>query len=163
MNDYLHLEQSDRKTRWNMKSEICIISCGAKKIWNTNPDTPKTRAKDAYIGPLFKKCKEYADTLYPESWYILSDKYGLIHPDTLISDYNTPPSAIDGNRDFIMFVSAQVSKLKLNPAIIVTTTGQIHQSIIKAVFTKSKIINPLSGLGQGKRMQKINQILGEKK
>ena len=146
-----------------MKSEICIISCGAKKIWNTNPDAPKTPAKDAYIGPLFKKCKEYADTLYSDSWYILSDKYGLIHPDTLISDYNTPPSAIAGNQDFIRFVSVQVSKLKLNPAIVITTTGQIHQSIIRSVFMNSKIINPLSGLGQGKRMQKINQMLGEKK
>jgi len=142
-----------------MKSEICIISCGAKKIFDTSPEIKQTQAKLAYTGPLFKKCKEFAEMFFPGNWFIISDKYGLIHPDMIIKDYNIPPSAIKGDIKFLQFVKSQSKSLKLSPISIITTSGQIHESVIRAVFTNSKITNPLSGLGQGKRMQKLNELM----
>ena len=146
-----------------MKSEICIISCSAKKIWSKSPDVGEVPAKDAYIGPLFKKCREFAEMFFPGRWYILSDKYGIITPDTLISDYNLPPSAIDGNPRFIEFVISQSNSLHLHPTSIVSTTGKIHKSVIRTAFKDAKYIDPLSGLVQGKRMQRLNQLMEAKK
>jgi len=47
---------------------LCIIPCGNRKIWDKNPNTGPTRAKDVYIGPFAKKCKDYAEKFYPSSW-----------------------------------------------------------------------------------------------
>ena len=163
MNGYPHLGQSDRKTRWNMKSEICIISCGAKKAWDSDPGDCKIPVKDLFTGCLFKKCRKFAEAFYPDNWYILSGKYGLIHPDKHVRYYHLKtPSVLKGNLEYINFVKRQADLMNLKPTIIVSTCGNVHQSVVNAVFTNSKIINPLSGLGQGKRMQKINHMLEAK-
>lgn len=66
-----------------MKS-LCIVPCGNKKIWDKYPDAGETRAKDVYIGSFIRKCQEYALKFYPESWCILSAKYGFIFPEEVI-------------------------------------------------------------------------------
>ena len=90
-------------------SDICIISCGARKVWKSDNSRKLVPAKDAYTGPLFKKCKEYAETA----------------------------------------------------SIITTTSGKIHQDILNKVFPESSFQNPVSKLSQGKRLQKLNQLLND--
>ena len=46
--------------------DLCIVTCGKKKIWDKNPDSGPTEAKNVYIGPLSKKAKEYAEKYYPK-------------------------------------------------------------------------------------------------
>jgi len=68
---------------------LCIIPCGNRKIWDKNPNAGPTRAKDVYIGPFAKKCKEYAEKFYLSSWCILSAKYGFLFPDDIVpGSYN---------------------------------------------------------------------------
>jgi hypothetical protein len=43
-----------------------------------------TRARDLYVSDWFRKASAYADRVADE-WYILSAKYGLLPPDTVIS------------------------------------------------------------------------------
>ena len=141
-----------------MTDSICIISCGNTKIWKKDPNLGKVKAKDAYIGGLFKKNRAFAEKFFPE-WYILSDHYGLITPDIEIEDYNIPPSAVKGNLRFLAIVMRQREDLNLNPAKVVTTTGSIHYEIIKRVFFETDITNPLAGMSQGKRMKELNNLM----
>ena len=141
-----------------MEKTICIISCGNTKIWKKTPSLGKVKAKDAYIGGLFRKNRAFAERFFSE-WYILSDLYGLIRPDHEIEDYNILPSAIKGNLKFLGFVMKQKEDLNLAPSLIITTTGAIHHDIIKRIFMGIKIVNPLEGMSQGKRMQEINRFL----
>jgi cytoplasmic iron level regulating protein YaaA (DUF328/UPF0246 family) len=46
------------------------------------------KARDAYVGPLFRACRRYAEAFYPDDWFIFSAKYGLLKPDELIRNYD---------------------------------------------------------------------------
>ena len=61
---------------------IVLISCVKKK------QSHKSKSKDLYISPLFRKNLAYAQKLKPDMIYILSAKYGLLDLDTEIEDYN---------------------------------------------------------------------------
>ncbi len=52
--------------------QIVLISCVSKKL------NAKSKAKDLYISPLFKKNLKYATSLNPDETFILSAKYGLV-------------------------------------------------------------------------------------
>jgi len=59
---------------------LCVIPCGKTKIWDKKPDAGSTNARDVYIGPFAKKCREYAEKFYSTSWCILSAKHGFLFP-----------------------------------------------------------------------------------
>ena len=44
------------------------------------------QAKNLYVSPWFKKAVAYSQ-IQPTPWYILSAKYGLVHPDDEIEPY----------------------------------------------------------------------------
>jgi hypothetical protein len=62
--------------------KIVLIACASQKR------SYRTRAKDLYISPLFKKNLVYARRLNPDMIYILSAKYGLLDLETEIDPYN---------------------------------------------------------------------------
>ena len=62
--------------------KVVLISCVSTKLLH------KARAKDLYLSPLFRMNWEYANSLKPHAIYILSAKYGLVHPETKIETYN---------------------------------------------------------------------------
>lgn len=67
--------------------KIAILSCSKKKnpLGEVNP----IEAKDLYQGNIFKKSYTYAkDFLKLDKIYILSAKYGLLHPSDKISSYD---------------------------------------------------------------------------
>jgi hypothetical protein len=62
--------------------KIVLISCVSQKL------THRSKAKDLYISPLFKKNLAYARRLNPDAIYILSAQYGLLDLETEIEPYN---------------------------------------------------------------------------
>lgn len=64
-------------------SYLVIVSCGRQKIWERNPETGPSRAADAYISPVFRASRRYAET-FATRWVILSAKYGFIDPGFVI-------------------------------------------------------------------------------
>ncbi len=62
--------------------KIVLISCVSKKR------PVKSKARDLYISPLFKKNLEYALKLKPDQIFILSAKYGLVSLDEEIEPYD---------------------------------------------------------------------------
>jgi len=64
-----------------MGKKVALVSCVSKK-----DDKPRP-AKDLYQSHWFKKASAYAKQIGDE-WYILSAKYGLLSPKTIISPYD---------------------------------------------------------------------------
>lgn len=62
--------------------KIVLISCASKK------EKTKTKAKDLYIGTLFKYSLAYAKQLNPDRIYILSAEYGLVDLEQEIEPYD---------------------------------------------------------------------------
>lgn len=64
-----------------MSKTIVLVACVSKKQKNPQP------AKDLYISDWFIKASVFAQQ-HADQWYILSAKYGLLLPITLIEPYN---------------------------------------------------------------------------
>jgi hypothetical protein len=141
---------------------ICIIPCGSKKIWDINIHAGPTRAKDVYHGSFARKCQQYAETFYPESWCILSAKYGFLFPADIVpgpynvtfNDKNTNPISTEN-------LSRQVKKKGLDIfGEIIVLGGKNYTDRISEVFSDKDIFAPLKGCkGMGYVMGKLNEAL----
>lgn len=60
---------------------IALVSCVKKKR------IVRSRAADLYVSTLFRLSYEYAKKLKADQIWILSAKYGLLHPDTEVYPY----------------------------------------------------------------------------
>ena len=67
---------------------VLLVGCGASKVWRKKPALGRVPAKDAYTSSLFRLCRAYAEKYYPGRWVIISAKYGLLDPSTLIANYD---------------------------------------------------------------------------
>lgn len=131
---------------------LCVISCGNRKIWDTNPAAGPTKARDVYIGPFAKKCKDYAEMFYPVTWCYLSPRYGFVGPDELVSGpYNKSFNIKSTHPITLKQLRAQIIKKGLEGyEEIVIIAGQNQVDIVSKVFPDKKIIAPLKdckGLG----------------
>lgn len=66
-----------------MRSALCILPCGMKKIWDVAPEAGPTAARSAYVGSLHKACRNYAEA-FCDQWVILSAKHGFLLPDDIV-------------------------------------------------------------------------------
>ncbi len=143
------------------KRILVIVSCSARKIWDKNPNMGPVKARDAYIGPLFRLAKRYAE-LSGCDWLILSAKYGFIEPDYVIpGNYNatfkdprTNPISLDDLR-------RQVVEKKLYEYDKVIVLGSRHySSIVRSVFREYnvEVEAPLEGLSIGKMLTKLKKM-----
>ncbi len=67
--------------RNKMAKKIVLVACVSKK--NKRPMV----ARDLYISDWFKKASAYAETI-SDKWYVLSAKYGLVDPNSVITPYD---------------------------------------------------------------------------
>jgi len=143
---------------------LCIIPCGSKKIWDKKRNAGPTKAKDVYIGVFSNKCQEYAEKAYPESWCILSAKYGFLFPDDIIPrSYNVSFNDKKSNPITLDELSGQIKEKSLDKYDeIVVLGGKNYKEVIETVFPKKEIINPLSGCkGMGYMIGKLNSLIKE--
>jgi cytoplasmic iron level regulating protein YaaA (DUF328/UPF0246 family) len=140
---------------------LCIIPCGKTKIWDKKPDAGSTKARDVYIGPFAKKCREYAEKFYPKSWCILSAKYGFLFPYDIVRAYNVTFKKKSTNPISQDKLSKQIIEKGLNNYDrIVVLGGKDYVNIIKAVFPQKEVHAPLIGCrGNGEMMKKINEAI----
>lgn len=129
--------------------KLCIVPCGILKIWDKNPNAGPTKARDVYIGAFAKKCIEYAEKFYPNSYVILSAKYGFLFPDELIPEsYNVTFNDPKTNPISVNELKKQAKQKKLMKYDeIVVVAGSKYVRIVEKVFTGKKITTPLKGLG----------------
>lgn len=145
---------------------LCIISCGNKKIWSKYPNAGPTKAKDVYIGPFAKKCKEYAENFYPDSWCVLSAKYGFLFPEDIVPEsYNVTFKKKSTNPITLKELKIQSEEKNIKDFDdFVVVGGKDYVKIIFELFPSKDIKTPLKGCkGNGSMQKLMNKALEERK
>lgn len=133
-------------------AKIVLIACVNKK------SAHKTKTRDLYISPLFKMNLKYAESLKPDSVFILSAEYGLVGLDEEIEPYdktlNNMPS-----KDIEAWGNSVISKLKkaadLNSDEFILLAGDKYRRFLIPHIKNYKI--PLKGLSIGKQLQFLKE------
>lgn len=140
---------------------ITVISCGKVKS-----EKPICAAKDAYLGKAFILKKQFSE-LFGHPWFILSAKYGLMKPNTIIDpNYDeTIRSKKDINR-----ISEKISRQLLNypefsfsNKILFLGPQSYAESLRNALPTtqQSKLVHITKGLRQGESQKAINNLISK--
>lgn len=82
------LRREHRAVPERRSKRLIVIACGKRKVWDEDPNHDECSAKDAYRGQFFTVNRKYAERFAPNDWMILSARFGFLHPDTPITDYN---------------------------------------------------------------------------
>lgn len=151
--------------RYDIKNDkinkIVIIACG-----KTKNDVPKCEAKDAYIGVPFKFKREYAEKS-GYSWFIMSAKYGLLRPNSMINpNYNV---TIKSKKDIVQLsskVKRQIPKhieFTFADEIVFLGPEAYVESLKKAIpkRMKIKVTHVTKGLKQGESIKTIKELINK--
>ncbi|WCN39367.1 DUF6884 domain-containing protein [Aneurinibacillus uraniidurans] len=142
---------------------LCIIPCGAKKIWDKHPEIGAVEAKNAYISPFGKACQAYATRFFTD-WVFLSAKYGFLGPtDRIPQNYDL---AFDHKSPDIITLESlqqQVEKQALHHFDdIIVLGGKKHRRVVEQLFEKEKLQYPLEGCqGIGYMLQRLQHAVQE--
>lgn len=129
--------------RHAVDGDTVLVSCVGKKRTTACP------AKDMYVSDWFIKAREWAEE-NGARWFILSAKYGLLHPDTIIEPYEKTLNAmpVDERRIWGEQVNTAISSL---PGRLVCLAGKKYRE-----FLATPMLSPLKGLGIGEQLQWFN-------
>ena len=137
---------------------LCIVQCGKRKIWDRDPKAGPTEAHRVYIGPLAVSCRKYAQRFFPNSWCIISAKYGFLFPgDVVEGPYNVTFSDPTTNPIALPELLKQAHEKQLDKyERIVIAAAKGYASRIQHVFHDREILTPLGGCtSQGDMMRKL--------
>ncbi len=124
---------------------LCVVSEGSKKIWDIDPKAGPTNSRDAYVGPLTKKCIEYAEIFHPYSWCILSANYGFLLPDDTVpgpyhASFGDDSAAISKKELWEQIEEKELDEYEM----IIVLAGKEYVDVLNEVFSQQKIVNPLN-------------------
>lgn len=117
-------------------ADLSIIPCGRKKIWDKHPELGAVPAKDAYIGTLHRRSRQYAD-MFTDQWVILSAKHGFLFADDVVDG----PYDVTFNQKSDQIITfdqliRQAEEKQLNQFDrLVVLTGKKYQPVINGTFT----------------------------
>ena len=139
-----------------MAQKIALVSCVSEKA------SAACAARIFYTSTWFQKAALYA-TQTANEWYILSAKYGLVHPDQVLEPYNTTLKTmgkIDRQKWAEGVFSSLQSHLKSGDAVILLAGQTYREFLVNPISQMSCSISiPLEGLRIGEQMQWLNQHL----
>ena len=128
---------------------LYLVSCVSQKLAIPAP------AKDLYISSLFQKSRAYVERL-GQPWFILSAKYGLVHPDQVIEPYDLTLNGM-GVADRRRWSDTVMSQLQphLNGVNeVVFLAGRSYCKYLKPQLVKRgvAVLDPMKGLQIGRRL-----------
>ncbi|GGK04804.1 hypothetical protein GCM10007063_28920 [Lentibacillus kapialis] len=115
--------------------DLSIIPCGRKKIWDTHPEWGAVSAKNAYIGTLHRRTRQYAE-LFTDQWVILSAKHGFLFAEDMVDG---PYDVTFGQKsDEIIPFDQLISQIKDKQLDqferLVILTGKKYKPVINTAF-----------------------------
>lgn len=135
--------------------KIVLIQCCSQK------NSIRDKAINVYASPLFKYSLGYAKSLSPDMIYILSAKYGIITPDTIISDYNmtlNKMSLPDRKRWAYTVLQYLGNHTRLKTDEYIILAGQKYREYLVPYMNYYRI--PLEGMRIGYQLQYLkHQVL----
>jgi len=130
---------------------LIIVGCGKAKIWYKRRDIGKVEAHEAYVGPLFRSARRFAEK-HGKDWLILSAKYGLLRPKQPISDYDVTigsPGAVTTKQ-----LRQQWRRLRNAPLVAVCLASKKYVDLLRASIPEGvSIRTPLEGMDLFERMR----------
>ncbi len=109
-----------------------------------------------------RKCIDYAEKFYPDSWMILSAKHGFMKGDEIIyKPYNACFHIKDSNPISLDELKCQAEDKNLNRYDnILVLGGKYYTSLIRAIFPQKYVYNPLENCkGIGYMISKLNKAI----
>jgi hypothetical protein len=133
--------------------QIVLISCVSKKR------PAKSKARDLYISPLFRKNLQYALKLQPDQIHILSAKYGLVPLDEEIEPYDLTLNTMSAKeiKDWSQSVLNDLaSRTNLQEDQFIFLAGAKYRSYLVGHMAHVEV--PLEGLTIGRQLQKLTEL-----
>lgn len=144
---------------------LCIIPCGSKKIWDSQPEAGETEAMRVYKSAFHRACQSYARTFFTD-WVILSAKHGFLLPhDQVSANYDVAFGTRNPEIISIERMSTQAKEKHLDEAEeVIVLGGKKFAAFIPRVFPEQRIEFPLADCqGIGYMLQKLNRAVEQKR
>lgn len=128
---------------------LALVSCGKNKL------SREAKAKELYIGELFKKARNNAETNY-DKWLILSALHGVVDPESLIEPYDY--TLIGKTKEVVKLWSDEVFvKIKetigRDTIIHIYAGNDYRKFLIPLLESEGYTVDvPLKGLGIGQQL-----------
>lgn len=133
---------------------VALVSCVKSKLGRPAP------ARDLYVSELFRGSRAYAER-HAGAWFILSAKYGLLHPDTVIEPYELTLKTMStaDRRAWARGVHSQMQEAGLlQPGTtFLWLAGADYQRDLRAPLSAYDHEDPLTGLNFRQRIQWLGQ------
>lgn len=137
---------------------VALVGCASQKLKRPAP------ARELYVSALFKKASAYAQQ-EADSWFILSAKHGLVHPDEVLEPYDVKLGTKQAGpiHDWSQKVRAQLIEHVPVYAEVLLLAGGQYQYAIGSPSNPSpwRVHDPMKGMQIGQRLQFLNSALGK--
>lgn len=135
---------------------MVLVSCVAGKKFSPAP------AGDLYVSKLFSKVRAYVEQL-DHPWFVLSAKYGLVHPDEVIEPYdctlNTMRTA-DRRKWAFEVLSQLIPRLGVVESVTFFAGQRYREFLEQPLRTRGLNVEvPMRGLKIGEQLRWLNQRL----
>lgn len=128
---------------------IALVSCVKSKAAGPRP------AKNLYTSALFRYQRAYAEEC-ADRWFIISAKYGLVHPDNVIEPYEQTLAGapVAARREWARRVFRQMESAELTAGrkTFLWLAGQAYQKELRVLLHAQEHIDPLAGMPFGHRL-----------
>ena len=112
-------------------------------------------AKNLYRSPLLKLARARVER-EEAPWYILSAKYGLVHPDTEIAPYDETLNrmGVDQRREWAARVVTQMDEMLPEADEVVIFAGQRYREFLEGYLRRrfNSVKVPMEGLRIGQQL-----------
>ncbi|MEO5331115.1 MAG: hypothetical protein H7839_03765 [Magnetococcus sp. YQC-5] len=134
--------------------KLVLVSCVSKK------QISSCRAADLYTSPWFRKARGLVESTADASWFILSAKYELLHPDTIIAPYNETLKNMsnDNRRAWASRVKHQMETELPDAQEVIILAGHHYRKFLLP-YLKQRFINitiPMEKLRIGQQLSWLN-------
>ena len=134
--------------------DVMLVSCVSLK------KSQSVKGKDLYISSWFKKARKYAER-HADSWYILSAKYHLLHPEAVAEPYNLTLNHMK-QRELREWARITLEMLKeelySGDTMIILAGMNYRRFLLDGLRDMCReIVIPMEGLGIGKQLQWLDR------
>lgn len=132
-----------------MTDRLFLVSCVSKKQASASP------AKSLYQSLLFNLARAWVER-EEAPWYILSAKYGLVHPDTEIAPYDETLNrmGVAQRREWAARVETQMDDMLPEADKVVIFAGQRYREYLEGYLRRrfNSVTVPMEGLRIGQQL-----------
>jgi hypothetical protein len=126
-------------------------------VWRRSPALELIEAQEAYTGALFRAARRFADIYFPERWYVLSARYGLLSPRERIANYDER-LANPNDPEKIGLLKHQLEQIVPKETELVVLTSRVYVEWLRNSAGSRSVRVPLAGLPLFERMRLLARV-----